>query len=163
MWLPVPSSFGIIFDGSCRQGEIVLDNVWMRSQSTHRVAMATLWRTFHHDRKIILDWWGWGVNALPLSLYLLSRTKLWCTLQLRGHIIIHSPYSISPLALYVICECNTPEGHLLSPVCYVVSRRLPPNFPFSALYSPSLVYKSLFECTCRWVVCWEDPTLTAST
>jgi hypothetical protein len=42
---------------------------------------------------------GEGVHALPLSLYLASRTKLQCTRHLRGQ--IHSPYFIS--ILYVIC------------------------------------------------------------
>ncbi len=55
--------------------------------------MAPFWRTFHHDSKIIPAWWGWGVHALPLSLYLPSRAKLWCTLQLRGQ--IHFPYFYS--------------------------------------------------------------------
>ncbi len=36
---------------------------------------------------------GGGGNARPLSLNLPSRTKLWCTLQLRGQ--IHSPYFYS--------------------------------------------------------------------
>jgi hypothetical protein len=26
---------------------------------------ATFWRTFHHDGKISLDWWGVGVHAHP--------------------------------------------------------------------------------------------------
>ncbi len=43
-----------------------------------RVAMTTLWRPFHHDIKISPGWWGRGVHAHPLSLYLPSRTKL-CT------------------------------------------------------------------------------------
>ncbi len=34
-----------------------------------------------------------GVHAHPLSLYLPSRTELWCTLQLRGQ--IHFPYFYS--------------------------------------------------------------------
>ncbi len=37
-------------------------------------------------------WWGWGVHAHPLSLYWPSRTKLQCTLQLRGQ--IHSPFHL---------------------------------------------------------------------
>jgi hypothetical protein len=40
-----------------------------------------------------------GVHAHPLSLYLPSRTKLHCTLQLRGQ--IDSPYFLS--TLYVLC------------------------------------------------------------
>ncbi len=38
-------------------------------------------------------WWGRGVHAHLLSLYLPSRTMLWCMLQLRGQ--IHSPYLYS--------------------------------------------------------------------
>ncbi len=64
-------------------------------QSTHRVATAAFWRTFNNDGKISPRWWRWGVHADPLSLYLPSRTKLQCTLQLRGK--INSPYFISPV------------------------------------------------------------------
>ncbi len=64
--------------------------VGWRPQSTHRVEMAAFWRTFHHDGKISPGCWGWGVHAHPLSLYLPSRTKLQCTLQLRGQ--IHTSY-----------------------------------------------------------------------
>ncbi len=55
-------------------------------QSTHRVATAAFWRTFHHDGKISPGWWGRRVHGTPtpLSLYLQSRTKLQCMLQLRG-------------------------------------------------------------------------------
>ncbi len=31
------------------------------------MAMATSWRTFHHDGKSSLSWWGWRVHAHPLS------------------------------------------------------------------------------------------------
>jgi hypothetical protein len=48
--------------------------------------MTDFWRTFHHDGKISPGWSGWGVHAHPLSLCLPSRTKLQCTLQLRGQI-----------------------------------------------------------------------------
>ncbi len=69
---------------------------WIRLQvPQHRVAMATFWRIFHQDGKSSPAWWGWGVHALPLSLYLPSRTKMWCTLQLRGKIHVHSPYFYS--------------------------------------------------------------------
>ncbi len=44
-----------------------------------------------------------GVHAPPpLSLYLTSRKKLWCTLQLGGQ--IHSPYIYSTPTVYVLCE-----------------------------------------------------------
>jgi hypothetical protein len=50
------------------------------------------------------------VHAQPLSLYLPSRIKLWCTLQLRGQ--VHSSYS--PLPLYVLCGMNHLLGFLLA-------------------------------------------------
>ncbi len=67
------------------------------------MAIATFWRTFHHDGKISPAWWGCGLvragAAQPLSLYLLSRTKLWFTLQLIGQ--VHSPVStLVTLPLY---------------------------------------------------------------
>ncbi len=43
--------------------------------------------------------WGWEGCTPPLSLYLQSRAKLQCTLQLRGQ--LHSPYFIS--TLYLLC------------------------------------------------------------
>ena len=61
----------------------------------HRVATATFWRAFHYNGKTSPCGWGWGVHAHPLSLYLPSRTKLLCTLQLRGQIYTRS--------LYVLC------------------------------------------------------------
>ncbi len=64
-----------------------------RVESTHRVATAAFWRTFHHDGKISPGWRGRGVYAHPLSLNLPSGTKLQCTLQLSGQ--IHLPYFIS--------------------------------------------------------------------
>ncbi len=64
----------------------------------HRVATATFWLTFHLNGKISPAWWGWGVHAHPLSLYLPSRAKLRSTLQL------HSPYFSS--TLYVLRGCK---------------------------------------------------------
>ncbi len=57
----------------------------VRPQSTHRVAIAKYWRTSHHDGKSVL------AGPPPFSL-LPSRTKLQCTLLLRGP--IHSIYFI---------------------------------------------------------------------
>jgi hypothetical protein len=38
-------------------------------QSTHRVAMATVWRIFYQDRKISPGWWGCVVHApLPFTI-----------------------------------------------------------------------------------------------
>jgi hypothetical protein len=63
-----------------------------------RVAMTTFWRTLHHDGKIspAQNWLG-GARS-PASLYVPSRTKMWCTLH-RGQ--TQSP--ISTLTLYVLC------------------------------------------------------------
>ncbi len=66
-------------------------------QSTHRVAIADFWRTSH-------PWWKsqprlvkvGGARPPPFSLWL-SRTKLQCTLKLRGQ--IHSPCFLSPLSI----------------------------------------------------------------
>ncbi len=71
----------------------------------HRVATATFWRTFHYDGKISPGWWGGGgLHAHPLSLFQPSRTKLWCTLQLREQILRYT-HPISTLPLYVLCGC----------------------------------------------------------
>jgi hypothetical protein len=45
------------------------------------------------------------MNAHPRSLYLPSRTKLWCSLQLSGQILYGHP--ISTLLLYVLCGAET--------------------------------------------------------
>ncbi len=81
----------------------------------HRVATATFGSTFHLDGKISPGGWGQGggVRAHPHSLYLPSRTKLWCTLQLRRQ--IHSPpylYStpIWTLWWYPMMQNATLEG-----------------------------------------------------
>jgi hypothetical protein len=65
-------------------------------QSSHRVAMVTFWRTFHHDGKISPDWRGREVHALPLSLYLLvlvcsGSEDRYCSLPL----FLLYPYSYS--------------------------------------------------------------------
>ncbi len=70
-------------------------------QSTHRVAKAAFWLTLHHDGKINSGWWGWGVHAHPLSLYLPSRTKFQCTSTLQLRKQIHSTY-LYPCE-YVLC------------------------------------------------------------
>jgi len=48
----------------------------MKSQSTHRVATAEFWRTLHQLWLVRVG----GAPPTPLSLYLLSRTKLQVTL-----------------------------------------------------------------------------------
>jgi len=54
--------------------------------------------------KISPGWWGWLVHAHPLSLYLPSRTKLQCTLQLRGQ--IHSLYFYSTPIYSILCALD---------------------------------------------------------
>jgi hypothetical protein len=67
----------------------------VKPQKTHRVAMATFWRIFHHDGKLSPSWWGWGVHAQPLSLYLPSSTKLWYENTIQRREQIHFPYFYS--------------------------------------------------------------------
>ncbi len=101
--------------------------------------MAAFWRTVHEHGKISPAWWGWGVDALPCSLYLPSRAKLWCTLQLRGK--IHPPLFLFYPYMYSVVT-HKPNSHHLSsgtrivttifPVAEIESSPLP---LFSLLYS----------------------------
>ena len=75
-----------------------------RPQSTHRVAIVTVWHTLHQDEKINPAWWSWRVARPSPSLFLPSRTKLCCTLQPRGQ--VHYTLAISTLPLYVLCWQN---------------------------------------------------------
>jgi hypothetical protein len=56
------------------------------SSAKHRVHTEWQWRTFHHDGKKQPWLVSVGVLGHTLSLYLPARTKLQCTLQLRGQI-----------------------------------------------------------------------------
>ena len=64
----------------------------------HRVAMATFWRTFHHDGKINPAWWGWGVHARPFHSTITSKVMVYAPAERADTL----PY-ISPLPLYVLC------------------------------------------------------------
>ncbi len=77
--------------------------VWQDCVTTeqHRVAMATFWRTFIMRVKSAKAGQGGGVHALPLSIYLPSRSKLWCAPQLRGQ--LHS--SSTPICT-LWCYCR---------------------------------------------------------
>jgi hypothetical protein len=66
--------------------------------------MATFWHTFHHDGKLSPARCGWGV--LPLSLYLPSQAKLWCTLQR------HERADTLPLFLLYPCTVRTVAADL---------------------------------------------------
>ncbi len=66
----------------------------------HRVHIEWQWplsgvHTIMMEKSAQFWWWGGGGARPPLSLYLPSRTKLWCILQLRGQ--MHSPYFCSTL------------------------------------------------------------------
>ncbi len=79
----------------------------------HRVVTSAFWRTFIHECKISLGWWGWGVHAHPLLLHLPSPVKLQCTLQLSGQ--IHWPCFISCKDIYsVFVTVNSKEENSLS-------------------------------------------------
>ncbi len=68
-------------------------------ERAQKLAMATFWRTFHHAGRFSPAWWGGGVHALSLSLYLPSRAKLWYAPAERAET---SP--ISPLPFYPLCR-----------------------------------------------------------
>ncbi len=74
------------------------------SHRERRVVTSAFWRTFSHEGKISLGWWGWGVHAHPLSLHLPSPVKLQCTLQLSGK--IHWPCFISCKDIYSVVSAK---------------------------------------------------------
>jgi len=98
----------------------------------HRVAMSTCWRTFQHDGKISPAWWGWGYTPTPFHLYVPSRTKVWCTLQLRGP--IHSPYFYSTPVYTLWLELfRTIHFHIFN-------KRIQSFQGSCTLYNSSLIY-----------------------
>jgi hypothetical protein len=80
---------------------------------THRVHTEWLW-PISGVKSIVMENQPWpgrmGGDTHPLSLYFPSRTKLQCTLHLRGH--IRSQYFIS--TLYVLCGCTLLGDHCVS-------------------------------------------------
>ncbi len=69
----------------------------------HRVATATSWHTFHHDGKISLGWWGWGVHAhLPTPLHSVYHHVQSCSVRTswEGR-YTHLFLGFSPLPLYM--------------------------------------------------------------
>ncbi len=100
----MPSLRDVAHDGVLCTFSNISTPDYRTSGVVHRVATATFWRTLHHDGKISPGFVreGSALHTHPLSLYLPvpARTKLWRTLQLRGH-------PISPLPLYVLCGPST--------------------------------------------------------
>ncbi len=76
------------------------------TQSTHRVAMATFWRTFNHDGKISPACWRWGLpRPSPFTLSTISKQSCGVRSGWEGR---YTP-PISPLPLYVLCG-STPRS-----------------------------------------------------
>jgi hypothetical protein len=103
-------------------------------QSTHRVATAAFRRTFHHDGKISQGRWGLEVHAHPLSLYLPSRSKLQCMLQLKAQ--IHSLYFNS--TLYGLCRI------------YYTIRKLCVQFEVQYMYNKNSICQIRNETRTHW-------------
>ncbi len=78
---------------------------WWRPQSTHRVAIADFWRTFHHDGKISPGWWGWGVHAHPLSAYWYHHVQ---SCSVRSCWVGRYTHPVSSLPIYVLCGRDGP-------------------------------------------------------
>ncbi len=85
----------------CVGGGGVLHHRVTQSGNCHFLAYITTWW------KNSLGGGGGGLHEHLLSLYILShsRTKLWCTLQLRGQ--VHSPNFYSALIQYVLCAAQS--------------------------------------------------------
>ncbi len=98
--------------------------------------MVTFWRTFHHGDKISPAWWGWGMYALLLSPCLPSQTKLWSTLQMRGHF----SSTLFSTILWLNSKLFTVYGHSSEPT---------PFFSITTLFgsSRSTVYCKAKEIT----------------
>ncbi len=79
-----------------KQNKLAL--VW--AQSTHRVATAAFWSTFHHDGKIIPGWWGvGGARPRPFTIFTITyKVAVYGTLQLSGQ---RYTRLISTLPIYV--------------------------------------------------------------
>ena len=94
------------FNTQCTVLTMALADCW--NHRVHRVVTSAFWRTFSHEGKICLGWWGWGVHAHPLLLHLPSPVKLQCTLQLSGQ--IHWPCFISCKDMYSVVETEVNVG-----------------------------------------------------
>jgi hypothetical protein len=65
------------------------------------VAIATFWRTFHHDGKISPAWWGYRCTPTPFHDIYCTITYKWCGLRSSWEGRYTPP--ISTLPLYVLC------------------------------------------------------------
>ncbi len=80
---------------------------------------------------------GGGLHAQPLSLYLPSRTKLWCKLKLRGQ-VHYSP--ISTLPLNVLCEYKHCFEYVVSIMLRKVNNSLLQSSLILGLYQDSTLF-----------------------
>ncbi len=72
----------------------------LTTEYTHRVAMDTFWRKFHHDGKISPAWWGWRVHTLqPFEFIYHHEQSCGVNFSWEGR---YTP-TISTLPLYVLC------------------------------------------------------------
>jgi hypothetical protein len=70
-----------------------------KPQSAHRAAMATFWRTFHHDGKISSAWWGWGGGVTPYPFHsIYHHEQSCCVSSLRGQILSY----FSSTTIYIL-------------------------------------------------------------
>ncbi len=85
--------------------------LYVETAESNRVAMTTLWRTFHHDGKISPGWWGWGCMPTPFhSNYIQSCSVRSCWESRYTH-------PISSLPPYVLCGRN---GTLILSLLYTI-------------------------------------------
>ncbi len=111
-----------------------------RPQTTHRVATAAFWFTFHHEGKISSGWWGWWVGCTPTPFHYIYLKELpgypvenslsgsslsWGGPVGRGGIV----YDI------VWMECPTPEGHPGQCCVHLYARILSTSFTSVSIFS----------------------------
>ncbi len=93
------------------------------AQSTHRVAMATFWRTFHQEGKISPAWWGEVARPLPFTISTIT-----------SKVVVYSAWEgrynlpISTLPLYVLCGADALPLFPLYPYMYSVGQIHSPCF-----------------------------------
>ncbi len=98
-------------------------------------------------KKLDERWWGWGVHAHPLSLYLPSRTSCRVRSNLEGR---YTP-SISTIPLYVLCAIYT---IMYKVVLYALAERAD-TLPLFLLYPYMYYLLSTHKQSCCIRSSWE--------
>ncbi len=128
------------------QQEYIL-RIWRENHRVHRVAMATIWRTFHHDGKIRPAWWVWGVHPRPLSrIYHHVQS---CSVRSSWEGRRYTP-PISTLLLYELC------GESKQPSSGLIIERLIHEFLLKKLWSVYFFPKFWIICICDDLHCGRD-------